>query len=138
MNQIIKNFLRNLLVVFAVFGIGVSILLVLKIVGFEEAMLELCRIIVYLIPFGFIWALVDLGMDIFKFVIKPRCIFPEDAEDAEDAEDTEVRFLVAKDKADKMTLEQLVELSEDFNVGYDIPEGMFEVMLKIPIEDLEK
>lgn len=132
MNQIIKNFLRNLLVVFAVFGIGVSILLVLDIVGFEEAMLELCRIIVYLIPFGFIWALVDLGMDIFKFVIKPRCIFPEDAED------TEVRFLVAKDKADKMSLEQLVELSEDFNVGYDIPEGMFEVMLKIPIEDLEK
>ena len=60
--------------------------------------------------FGFIWALVDLGMDIFKFVIKPRCIFPEDAED------TEVRFLVAKDKADKMSLEQLVELSEDFNV----------------------
>ena len=70
-------------------------------------------------------------MDIFKFVIKPRCIFPEDAED------TEVRFLVAKDKADKMTLEQLVELSEDFNVGYDIPEGMFEVMLKIPIKNLE-
>ena len=131
MNQIIKNFLRNLLVVFAVFGIGVSILLVLGIVGFEEAMLELCRIIVYLIPFGFIWALVDLGMDIFKFVIKPRCIFPEDAED------TEVRFLVAKDKADKMSLEQLVELSEDFNVGYDIPEGMFEVMLKIPIKNLE-
>ena len=135
MNQIIKNYLRNLLVVFAVFGIGVSILLVLDIVGFEEAMLELCRIIVYLIPFGFIWALVDLGMDIFKFVIKPRCIFPEDAEDAED---TEVRFLVAKDKADKMSLEQLIELSEDFNVGYDIPEGMFEVMLKIPIKDLEK
>lgn len=132
MNQIVKNFLRNLLVVFAVFGIGVSILLVLGIVGFEEAMLELCRIIVYLIPFGFIWALVDLGMDIFKFVIKPRCIFPDDAED------TEVRFLVAKDKADKMSLEQLIELSEDFNVGYDIPEGMFEVMLKIPIEDLEK
>ena len=131
MNQIIKNFLRNLLVVFAVFGIGVSILLVLGIVGFEEAMLELCRIIVYLIPFGFIWVLVDLGMDIFKFVIKPRCIFPEDAEDSE------VRFLVAKDKADKMTLEQLVELSEDFNVGYDIPEGMFEVMLKIPIKNLE-
>lgn len=131
MNQIIKNFLRNLLVVFAVFGIGVSILLVLGIVGFEEAMLELCRIIVYLIPFGFIWALVDLGMDIFKFVIKPRCIFPEDADD------TEVRFLVAKDKADKMSLEQLIELSEDFNVGYDIPEGMFEVMLKIPIKNLE-
>lgn len=132
MNQIIKNFLRNLFVVFAVFGIGVSILLVLGIVGFEEAMLELCRIIVYLIPFGFIWALVDLGMDIFKFVIKPRCIFPEDAED------TEIRFLVAKDKADKMTLEQLVDISEDFNVGYDVREGMFEVMLKIPIEDLEK
>lgn len=131
MNQIIKNFLRNLFVVFAVFGIGVSILLVLGIVGFEEAMLELCRIIVYLIPFGFIWALVDLGLDIFKFVIKPRCIFPEDAED------TEARFYAAKDKADKMSLEQLVELSEDFNVGYDIPEGMFEVMLKIPIKNLE-
>lgn len=132
MNQNIKNFLRNLLIVFAVFGIGVSILLVLGIFGFEEAMLELCCIIVYLIPFGFIWALVDLGIDIFKFVIKPRCIFPEDAED------TEVRFLVAKDKADKMSLEQLIELSEDFNVGYDIPEGMFEVMLKIPIKNLEK
>lgn len=131
MNQIVKNFLRNLLVVFAVFGIGVSILLVLGIVGFEEAMLELCRIIVYLIPFGFIWALVDLGMDIFNSVIKPRCIFPEDAED------TEVRFLVAKDKADKMSLEQLIDISEDFNVGYDIPEGMFEVMLKIPIKNLE-
>lgn len=131
MNQIIKNFLRNLLVVFAVFGITVSILLVLGLVGFEEGMLALCRITVYLIPFGFIWALVDLGFDIFKFVIKPRCVFPDDAED------TEVRFLVAKDKADKMTLEQLVELSEDFNVGYDIPEGMFEVMLKIPIKNLE-
>lgn len=132
MNQIIKNFLRNLLVVFAVFGIGVSILLVLGIIGFEEAMIELCRIIVYLIPFGFIWALVDLGMDIFKFVIKPRCVFPEDAED------TEVRFLVAKDKADKMSLEQLVDISEDFNVGYDVREGVFEVMLKIPMEELEK
>lgn len=131
MNQIIKNFLRNLCVVFAVFGICVSIMIVLKILGLEGVMVELCRITVYLIPFGFIWALVDLGMDIFKFVIKPRCIFPEDAED------TEVRFLVAKDKADKMSLEQLIELSEDFNVGYDIPEGMFEVMLKIPIEDLE-
>ena len=53
-------------------------------------------------------------------------------------EDTEVRFLVAKDKADKMTLEQLVDISEDFNVGYDVREGMFEVMLKIPIKDLEK
>ena len=51
---------------------------------------------------------------------------------------TEERFYAAKNVADKMTLEQLVELSEDFNVGYDIPEGMFEVMLKIPIEDLEK
>lgn len=132
MNQIIKNFLRNLFIVFAVFGITVSILLVLGLVGFEEGMLTLCRITVYMIPFGFIWALVDLGFDIFKFVIKPRYIFPEDAED------TEVRFLVAKDKADKMSLEQLIELSEDFNVGYDIPEGMFEVMLKIPIKDLEK
>lgn len=131
MNQIIKNFLRNLLVVFAVFGLCVSIMMVLKILGLEGVMVELCCITVYLIPFGFIWVLVDLGMDIFKFVIKPRCIFPEDAED------TDARFLVAKDKADKMTLEQLVELSEDFNVGYDIPEGMFEVMLKIPIKNLE-
>lgn len=132
MNQIIKNFLRNLLVVFAVFGLCVSIMIVLDILSLQGVMLELCRITVYLIPFGFIWALVHLGIDIFNSVMKPRCIFPEDAED------TEVRFLVAKDKADKMTLEQLVELSEDFNVGYDIPEGMFEVMLKIPIEDLEK
>lgn len=53
-------------------------------------------------------------------------------------QDTEARFYAAKDVADKMTLEQLIELSEDFNVGYDIPEGMFEVMLKIPIKDLEK
>ena len=131
MNQIIKNFLRNLLVVFAVFGICVSIMIVLKILGLEGVMVELCRITVYMIPFGFIWTLVHLGIEIFNSVMKPRCIFPEDAED------TEVRFLVAKDKADKMSLEQLVELSEDFNVGYDIPEGMFEVMLKIPIKNLE-
>ena len=78
------------------------------------------------------FGLTDDELQKVSSVIKPRCIFPEDAED------TEVRFLVAKDKADKMTLEQLVELSEDFNVGYDIPEGMFEVMLRIPIEDLEK
>lgn len=51
---------------------------------------------------------------------------------------TEARFYAAKDVADKMTLGTLIELSEDFNVGYDIPEGMFEVMLKIPIKDLEK
>ena len=51
---------------------------------------------------------------------------------------TEARFYAAKDKADKMTLEQLVDISEDFNVGYDIPEGMFEVMLKIPMGELEK
>ena len=51
---------------------------------------------------------------------------------------TEERFYAAKDVADKMTLEQLVELSEDFNIGYDVREGMFEVMLKIPIKDLEK
>lgn len=113
MNQIIKNFLRNLLVVFAVFGICVSIMIVLKILGLDGVMVELCRITIYMIPFGFTWVLVHLGIDIFNSVIKPRCIFPEDAED------TEVRFLVAKDKADKMTLEQLVELSEDFNVGYE-------------------
>lgn len=53
-------------------------------------------------------------------------------------QDTEARFYAAKDVADKMTLEQLIDISEDFNVGYDIPEGMFEVMLKIPIKDLEK
>lgn len=132
MNQIVKNFLRNLCVVFAVFGVCVSVMIVLDILSLEGVMLELCRITVYMMPFGFIWALVLLGIDIFNSVIKPRCIFPEDAED------TEVRFLVAKDKADKMTLEQLIELSEDFNVGYDVREGMFEVMLKIPIKDLEK
>lgn len=53
-------------------------------------------------------------------------------------QDTEARFYAAKDVADKMTLEQLVELSEDFNVGYDVREGVFEVSLKIPIEELEK
>lgn len=52
-------------------------------------------------------------------------------------QDTEARFYAAKDVADKMTLEQLVDISDDFNVGYDVPEGMFEVMLKIPIKDLE-
>lgn len=50
---------------------------------------------------------------------------------------TEARFYAVKDVADKMTLEQLVDISNDFNVGYGIPEGMFEVMLKIPIEELE-
>lgn len=54
------------------------------------------------------------------------------------AQDTEARFYAAKDKADKMTLEQLVDISEDFNVGYDVREGMFEVMLKIPMKELEK
>lgn len=132
MNHILKNFLRKLFIVFAVFGVCVSLMIVLKILGLDGVMVELCRITVYMMPFGFIWPLVYLGMDIFKFVIKPRCVFPEDAED------TEVRFLVAKDKADKMSLEQLIELSEDFNVGYDVREGAFEVMLKIPIEDLEK
>lgn len=50
---------------------------------------------------------------------------------------TEERFYAAKDVADKMTLEQLVDISEDFNVGYDVREGAFEVMLKIPIKNLE-
>ena len=51
---------------------------------------------------------------------------------------TEERFYAAKDVADKMTLEQLVDISNDFNVGYDIREGVFEVSLKIPIEELEE
>ena len=51
---------------------------------------------------------------------------------------TEERFYAAKDVADKMTLEQLVDISNDFNVGYDVREGSFEVSLKIPIEELEK
>lgn len=51
---------------------------------------------------------------------------------------TDERFYAAKDVADKMTLEQLVDISNDFNVGYDVREGMFEVSLKIPIEELEK
>lgn len=53
-------------------------------------------------------------------------------------QDIEARFYAAKDVADKMTLEQLVDISEDFNIGYDVREGMFEVMLKISIKDLEK
>lgn len=67
-----------------------------------------------------------------------RAVFMKLAQKKETAEDdSEARFLAAKNKADAMTLEELVEISEDFNVGYDIPESMFEIMVKIPMERLE-
>lgn len=56
----------------------------------------------------------------------------------DNSSEIEARFYAAKAVADKMTLEQLVDISEDFNVGYDVREGVFEVMLKIPINKLEK
>lgn len=52
-------------------------------------------------------------------------------------QDTEARFYAAKDVADKMTLEQLIDISDDFDIGYDVPGEMFEVMLQIPIKFLE-
>lgn len=51
---------------------------------------------------------------------------------------TEERFLHAKNIADNLTLSELVNLSEDYNVGYDIPAGFFEVSLLIPITRIEE
>lgn len=50
---------------------------------------------------------------------------------------SEERFLQAKEIADNLTLSELVDLSEDYNVGYDIPGGYFEVSLLIPITKIE-
>lgn len=54
-----------------------------------------------------------------------------------DAVTTEQKFLAAYDISQKMTLEQLIELSDDYNVGYDIPENVFEIMVKIPMKTLQ-
>ncbi len=53
----------------------------------------------------------------------------------------EARFNAANDIAQKMTLEELIALSHpdgDFNVGFDVPGEMFEIMVNIPINKLEK
>lgn len=53
----------------------------------------------------------------------------------------EARFNAANDIAQKMTLEELISLSQpdgEFNVGYDFPGGIFEIMVNIPINKLEK
>ena len=53
----------------------------------------------------------------------------------------EARFNAANDIAQKMTLEELISLSKpdgEFNVGYDFSGGIFEIMVNIPINKLER
>lgn len=52
------------------------------------------------------------------------------------AAESEKVFLAANDKAQEMTLEQLINISKDYNVGFDIPTQTFEIMVKIPINEL--
>lgn len=67
-----------------------------------------------------------------------RAVFQKFAEKKEESVDEEeTRFLAAKDAAESMTLDSLIGISDDFNLGYDIRDGMFEIMVKIPMEKLE-
>ena len=120
---------RCAIITYAVFGFGITIMIILSALGLEDLAYNFGRIVLYSSVFTLVFTFGSLILNKIKDIMTPVCKYPDDAD---------IRFFTAKDKADKMSLKELIDMSEDINIGYDVPDKMFEIMLKIPIEDLEK
>lgn len=123
-----NDMLRYAFIVYATFGFGVFILMSLMWFNFNDIAYIFAKFVVYYTIFIGVLVFGSLMVKCIKDIRKPVSY----------SDENEIRFYVAKEKADKMTLSQLTDISNDFNVGYDVTEKMFEVMVKIPIEELEK
>lgn len=123
-----NDVLRYAFIVFATFGFGVFILMSLMWFNFNDIAYIFAKFVVYYTIFIGVLTFGSLMVKCIKSIRKPVSY----------SDESEIRFYVAKEKADKMTLSQLTDISNDFNVGYDVTEKMFEIMVKIPIEELDK
>lgn len=123
-----NNVLKCAFIASATFGFGVFILMSLMWLNFNDAAYIFAEFVVFFTVFILFLTFGSLMVECIKSIRKPVCY----------SDENEIRFYVAKEKADKMTLAQLTDISNDFNVGYDVTEKMFEIMVKIPIEELEK
>lgn len=123
-----NDVLRYTFIVYATFGFGVFILMSLMWFNFNDIAYIFANFVVYYTIFILVLTFGSLMVKCIKSIRKPVSY----------SDENEIRFYVAKEKADKMTLSQLTDISNDFNVGYDVTEKMFEIMVKNPIEELEK
>lgn len=123
-----NDVLKCVFITSAIFGFGVFIIMSLLWLNFNDAAYIFAELVVSFTTFILVLTFGSLMVKCIKSIRKPVSY----------SDENEIRFYVAKEKADKMTLSQLTDISNDFIVGYDVTEKMFEIMVKIPIEELEK